>query len=84
MTHGWLHEGEAPEAVDARATRITVDLFDEGPRTPMVFVQRGLPTPESYPRTATTRGGGAPSVSSTPSSSPRGAGTAPTGSSGTW
>jgi hypothetical protein len=70
MTHGWLHEGEAPEAVDARATRITVELFDEGPRTRprtrMVFVQRGFPTPESYPRTATTRGGGAPSVSWTP------------------
>jgi uncharacterized protein YndB with AHSA1/START domain len=47
MTHGWLHEGEAPEAVDARATRITVELFDEGPRTRMVFVQRGFPTPES-------------------------------------
>ena len=51
MTHGWLSEGEAPEAVDARATRITVELFDEEPRTRprtrMVFVQRGFPTPES-------------------------------------
>ena len=51
MTHGWLSEGEAPEAVDARATRITVELFDEGPRTRprtrMVFVQRGFPTAES-------------------------------------
>jgi hypothetical protein len=51
MTHGWLHEGEAPEAVYARATRVTVELFDEGPRTRprtrMVFVQRGFPTPES-------------------------------------
>jgi hypothetical protein len=24
-----------------------VELFDEGPRTRMVFVQRGFPTPES-------------------------------------
>ena len=47
MTHGWLHEGEAPEAVDARATRVTVELLGEGPRTRMVFVQRGFPTPES-------------------------------------
>jgi uncharacterized protein YndB with AHSA1/START domain len=43
MTHGWLHEGEEPEAVDARATRVTVELFDEGQRTRMVFVQRGFP-----------------------------------------
>lgn len=47
MTHGWLEEGEAPEAVDARATWITVELFDEGPRTRMVFVQRGFPSAES-------------------------------------
>lgn len=49
MTHGKLHEGEAPEAVDARATRVPVELFDPGPRTcprtRMVFVQRGFPTP---------------------------------------
>jgi len=47
MTHGWLHEGEEPEAVDARTTRITVELVDEGPRTRMVFVQRGFPSVES-------------------------------------
>lgn len=47
MTHGWLHEGEEPEAVDARATRITIEFFDEGPRTRMVFVQRGFPSVES-------------------------------------
>ncbi len=47
MTHGWLHEGEEPEAVDARATRLTVELFDEGARTRMVLVQRGFPTVES-------------------------------------
>jgi uncharacterized protein YndB with AHSA1/START domain len=47
MTHGWLHEGEEPEDVDARATRVTVQLFDEGPRTRMVFVQRGFPSVES-------------------------------------
>jgi hypothetical protein len=41
--------------VDARTTRITVELFDEGlrthprtrPRTRTAFVQRGFPTPES-------------------------------------
>jgi uncharacterized protein YndB with AHSA1/START domain len=47
MTHGWLHEGEEPEAVDARATHITVELFTEGPRTRMIFVQRGFPSVES-------------------------------------
>jgi uncharacterized protein YndB with AHSA1/START domain len=47
MTHGWLEDGEAPEAVDARATRVTVELFDEGPRTRMVFVQRGFPSVET-------------------------------------
>ncbi len=47
MTHGWLHEGEEPEAVDPRATRVTVELFDEGPHTRMVFVQRGFPSAES-------------------------------------
>ncbi len=33
LSHGWLHEGEAPEAVDPRATRVTGELFDEGPLT---------------------------------------------------
>jgi len=47
MTHGWLHEGEAPEAVDERATHVTVTLFEEGPRTRMVFVQRGFPSDAS-------------------------------------
>ncbi len=42
MTHGWLDEGEDPEAVDARSTRVTVEFFDEGPGTRMVFVQRGF------------------------------------------
>ncbi len=44
MTHGWLEPGEAPEAVDARSTRVTVELFDDGPRTRMVFTQRGFRT----------------------------------------
>jgi uncharacterized protein YndB with AHSA1/START domain len=47
MTHGWLHEGEAPEAVDERATHVSVTLFDEGPRTRMVLVQRGFPSDAS-------------------------------------
>jgi len=47
ITHGWLHEGESPEDVDDRATHITVTFFEEGPRTRMVFVQRGFPSDAS-------------------------------------
>jgi uncharacterized protein YndB with AHSA1/START domain len=47
MTHGWLHEGEEPEAVDERATHISVTFLDEGDRTRMVFVQRGFPSDAS-------------------------------------
>jgi uncharacterized protein YndB with AHSA1/START domain len=47
MTHGWLHEGETPEAVDERATHVTVTFFEEGPHTRMVFVQRGFPSDDS-------------------------------------
>lgn len=43
FTHGWLHEGEEPEDVDLRATTVTMELVDEGPRTRMIFTQTGFP-----------------------------------------
>lgn len=42
FTHGWLQEGEEPEDVDARATTVTMELIDEGPRTRMIFTQTGF------------------------------------------
>jgi uncharacterized protein YndB with AHSA1/START domain len=47
FTHGWLREGEAPEDVDARATTVTVEFIDEGPRTRMNFTQTGFPNEAS-------------------------------------
>ncbi len=47
MTHAWLQEGERPEDTDARATRVTVEFFDDGPSTRMVLTQRGFPGVES-------------------------------------
>ncbi len=47
FTHGWMHEGEEPEDVDGRATIVTVELVDEGPRTRMVLTQTGFPSEAS-------------------------------------
>jgi uncharacterized protein YndB with AHSA1/START domain len=43
-THAWLQDGERPEDTDDRATVVTIELFDEGPRTRMVFTQTGFTT----------------------------------------
>lgn len=39
-----LAEGEQPDDVDVRATEVTMELHDEGPRMRMVFTQTGLPS----------------------------------------
>lgn len=46
-THAWLEEGERPEDADARATIVTIELHDEGPRTRMVFTQTGFLSEET-------------------------------------
>lgn len=47
FTHGWMRDGEVPEDVDSRATTVTVELIDEGPRTRMIFTQTGFPSEAS-------------------------------------
>lgn len=46
-THAWLEGGESPEDTDARATIVTIELHDEGPRTRMVFTQTGFRSVET-------------------------------------
>jgi uncharacterized protein YndB with AHSA1/START domain len=41
-THAWLDDGERPEETDTRATTVTIELHDDGPRTRMVFTQTGF------------------------------------------
>lgn len=42
MTHGWLNPGQTIADADARATTVTIELHEQGPRTRMVFTQTGF------------------------------------------
>lgn len=42
MTHSWLNAGETIADADARATTVTIELHEQGPRTRMVFTQTGF------------------------------------------